>query len=72
MKQEARITVISEGSAIITAASVDNSKIKASYKLVVDYPEEKPKEPSAELKAALDEITSRDYTMNARDPLSLY
>lgn len=67
-EQEARITVNSEGSAIITATSVDNPKIKASYKLVVDYPEEKPKEPSAELKAALDEITSRDYTMNARDP----
>lgn len=56
-----------EGTAIIAASSMDNPKISASCKVIVDFPEEKPKEPSAELKAALDEITSRDYTMNEMD-----
>ncbi len=56
-----------EGAAIIAASSMDNPKISASCKIIVDFPEEKPKEPSAELKAALDEITSRDYTMNEMD-----
>lgn len=56
-----------EGTAIIAASSMDNPKISASCKIIVDFPEEKPKEPSAELKAALDEITSRDYTMNEMD-----
>lgn len=56
-----------EGTAIIAASSMDNPKISASCKVIVDFPEEKPKEPSAELKAALDEITSKDYTMNEMD-----
>ena len=56
-----------EGTAIIAASSMDNPKISASCKVIVDFPEEKPKEPSAELKAGLDEITSRDYTMNEMD-----
>lgn len=56
-----------EGTTVITASSMDNPKISASCKVIVDFPEEKPKEPSAELKAALDEITSRDYTMNEMD-----